>query len=296
MKKSFGQNLLIDEKYLHKIIEVTDLKPDDIVLEIGSGSGLLTVLLAKRVKKFFAVEPERNVLKSLKYNIHQNKLTNVEIVDKSFLKINLCELLNKPFKVVGNIPYNLTSKILLKLCGDWDSPASHLNNLSDVFLMLQLQVAERLVAKPGTKAYSPLTLLIQYFTEPEILFKVPSTAFSPTPKVESAFVHLKVKSKLQYLENPALLKKVIRSAFQQRRKKLVNALEKLFGDKKVVKEKFNELKLDYKTIRHHLEVLEKNNIIIAVNKGNYGAVYFLSELMNDNIKVFGEIWEQFGKK
>ena len=245
MKKSFGQNLLIDEKYLQKIIEAVDLKSDDIVLEIGSGSGLLTVLLAKQVKKVFAVEPERNILEKLKKNINYNKLTNVEIIENSFLKLDLCNLSNKPFKVIANIPYNLTSKILLKLFGELDAPANHLKYLKDIYLMLQLEVAERLVAKPSTKAYSPLTLLIQYFSEPEILFKVPPVAFSPVPRVESAFVHLKAKSKLQHIEEPVLLKKIIRTAFQQRRKKIINALEKLFPDKKYIEQKFDELNLEH---------------------------------------------------
>jgi 16S rRNA (adenine1518-N6/adenine1519-N6)-dimethyltransferase len=208
MKKSFGQNLLISEIFLEKIIKSVDLNSEDIVLEIGSGSGLLTCLLAKYVKKIFAVEPEKNILKSLKYNINLNKLTNVEILEKSFLKLDLCEFSKKErLKIIGNIPYNLTSKILLKLFGELDAPSSHLEKLKDVYLMLQLEVAERLIAKPGTKAYSPLTLLIQYFSEPEILFKVPSSAFLPVPKVESAFVHFSVKSKVQKIDNPDLLKK-----------------------------------------------------------------------------------------
>ena len=126
MKKSFGQNLLIDEQYLQKIIKAIDLESDDIVLEIGAGSGLLTLLLAKQVKKVFAVEPERDIVKKLKWNINHNKLTNIEIVENSFLKLDLCKLSNKPFKVIGNIPYNLTSKILLKLFGEMDTPADHL--------------------------------------------------------------------------------------------------------------------------------------------------------------------------
>ena len=244
MKKSFGQNLLTDETFLEKIVKALDLKPDDIVVEIGAGSGLLTTLLAKQVKKVFAIEPERNILKKLKYSVIQEKLTNVDIIENSFLKINLYELSNKPFKVIGNIPYNLTSKILLKLFGELDAPAN-IEQLKGVYLMLQLEVAERLVAKPGTKAYSPLTLLIQYYSEPEILFKVPSAAFLPIPKVESAFVYLKVKSKLQHIENPSLLKKIIRTAFQQRRKKVINALQKLFPNKQYIEQKFNELKLDH---------------------------------------------------
>ena len=256
MKKSFGQNILTDTTFLEKIIDVINLTSDDTVIEIGAGSGFLTILLAKQVKKIFAVEPEMDILKQLNYNIHQNKLKNVEIVEKSFLKVDLGELSNKSFKVIGNIPYNLTSKILLKLFGEIDSPARHLKQLTDVYLMLQCEVAERLIAKPNTKAYSPLTLLIQYFAEPEILFKTPKEAFSPVPKVESAFVHLKVKSKLQHIENPIFLRTVIRSAFQQRRKKIINSLEGLFGDKKNTAEKFNKLNLNYNLRAENLSFVD----------------------------------------
>lgn len=245
MKKSFGQNILTDKVILEKIINVVDLKPDDVVIEIGSGSGLLTVLLAKQVKKLFAVEPERYILKKLKECIIQNKLTNVEIIENSFLKIDLCKLTDKPFKVIGNIPYNLTSKILLKLFGEFDAPANHLKQLTEIYLMVQLEVAERLVAKPNTKAYSPITLLIQYFSEPEILFKVPSGAFLPPPKVESAFVRFQIKSKLQNIDDSLLLKKIIRTSFQQRRKKAINALEKFYPDKKYIEQKFIELNLEH---------------------------------------------------
>lgn len=242
-KKSFGQNLLVDKIFLEKIISACNLKSDDTVIEIGSGSGLLTVPLAKQVKKVFAVEVERNILKKLKYNI--NQLTNIEIVESSFLKIDLARLSDVPFKIIGNIPYNLTSKILIKLFGELDAPASHLKYLKDIFLMVQLEVAKRLVAQPDTKAYSPLTILIQYFSNPAILFKVPQTAFMPAPKIESAFVHLKVKPNLQNINNPVLLKKVIKTAFQQRRKKIINSLKKLYSDKELTAQRLNELNLDH---------------------------------------------------
>ena len=245
MKKSFGQNLLVDNFFLEKIISAVNLKPDDIVVEIGSGSGLLTVLMAKQVKKVFAVEVERDILKKLEYNTNQNKLTNIEIIENSFLKIDLAGLSDTPFKVIGNIPYNLTSKILIKLFGEPGSPAGHLKYLKDIFLMVQLEVAERLAAQPDTKAYSPLTILVQYFSDPAILFKVPQTAFMPAPKVESAFVHLKVKPNLQNIDDPVLLKKVIKTAFQQRRKKIINSLEKLYSSKELITQRLKELNLDH---------------------------------------------------
>ena len=266
MKKSFGQNLLIDESFLEKILESVDLNPDDVVIEIGAGSGLLTTHLAKCAKKVYAVEPERDILKKLKENINKNKLGNVEIIENSFLKLDLCKISNKPISIIGNIPYNITSKILIKLFGEIDKPALHLSFLKDVFLMLQLEVAERLVAKPNTKAYSPLTLLIQYYTEPEILFKVPKEAFLPIPRVSSAFVRLKVKKDYESIANTTMLKHLIRTSFQQRRKKAINAMEKIVPDKSKIVKIFDYLKLNYNLRAENLRFKDFVNIVNMMDK------------------------------
>ena len=259
MKKRFSQHLLVDKNHLKKIINAINITPDDIVLEIGAGSGLLTCELAKVAKKVIAVENEKLILKQLTENI--KGFQNTEIIEADFLKLDLCKTYNSILnpsagggpasggqssilKVVGNIPYNITSKILIKLFGEIDKPALHLGFLSEIYLMLQFEVAERVVSKVSTKAYSPLTLLIQYFTEPKILYKVPAGAFFPVPKVNSAFVFFKVKNKLQKLENPALLKNIIRTCFEQRRKKIINPLSKFYKDKAFIKEKFEEINLD----------------------------------------------------
>ena len=242
-QKSFGQNLLTDKNYLYKIISSVDLESTDTVLEIGSGSGLLTTLLAKKVKKVFAVEIEKKILIDLERNLEVNKIKNVEIIKSSFLKININSLINKPFKVVGNIPYNITSKILLKLFGEIDKPAPHLGLLKEIYLMLQLEVAKRLVAVKSTKEYSPLTLLVQYFSHPKILFKVPRGAFYPPPKVDSAFVGFKIKESLPFVKNKTVLKNIIRVGFQQRRKKIVNSLAKIVEDKKALITALNKSEL-----------------------------------------------------
>ena len=263
MKKSFGQHLLVDKNYLQEIINAIKPKSNDIVLEIGAGDGLLTSLLAQKVKKIYAVEPERVILKKLKENIKINKLTNVEIIEADFLKLNLNNLLESPFKVVGNIPYNITSKIILKLFGEIDKPAPHLKYLKEVYLMLQLEVAYRLAAKPNTKSYSPITLLVQYFACPEILFTVPSDAFYPVPKVDSAFVVFYLRENPQALKYPSLLKNIIRVAFQQRRKKVINALNKLFEDKSVIKNTFDKLHLNHNL---RAENLDFEKFVIITNE------------------------------
>lgn len=235
MKKSFGQNLLIDKNYLNKIIKVTNLSKNDTAIEIGAGSGLLTVELAKKVKKVYAIELEREILAKLKNNLKANNLDNVEIIEKSFLSLDLSTITSSsssPLTVIGNIPYNITSKILLKLFGEIDKPSPYLNNINKIYLMLQYEVAKRITAKPNTKDYSPLTLLVQFFSCPEILFEVPANTFYPKPKVNSAFVIFNIKKKLAEISNPFLLKKIIRTAFQQRRKKIINTLSVITDDKK----------------------------------------------------------------
>ena len=123
MKKSFGQHLLVDKHSLNQIIDSIDIKSTDIILEIGAGSGFLTCLLAEKARKVYAVEIERDIVKQLKIKV--SKFSNIEIIEKNFLKLNLANLVKKPFRIVGNIPYNITSKILLNIFGDYDSPGKH---------------------------------------------------------------------------------------------------------------------------------------------------------------------------
>lgn len=245
MKQSFGQHLLVDKNYLNKIINACNLTISDIVVEIGAGSGLLTCELAKIAKKVIAVELEKSILVKLKENLKLKNVNNVEVIESNFLKLDLVKLVNKPFKIIGNIPYNITSKILLKIFGEIDNIAPHFDFLEDVFLTIQKEVALRLTAISGTKAYSPISILVQYFSKPEILFYIPKSVFSPPPKVNSAFVRFQLRRKLTEIKNPKFLKTLIRTAFQQRRKKLVNSLNSLFEDKKQIIETFNKLHLDH---------------------------------------------------
>lgn len=265
-RKSFGQHLLTDKNHLEKIISFLNLRSNDTVLEIGSGSGILTVPMASITKKVFAVEPERDILNELKENLKRNKLSNVEVVEKSFLKVDLNQMTDKPFKVIGNIPYNLTSKILIKLFGEIDEIPEHLKFIDEVFLLVQYEVAERIVAKPGTKAFSPLTLLVQYFTEPTILHKVPKQAFTPPPKVESAFVHFKMKEKLVPIKEAKLLKNLIRITFQQKRKKISNSMSNFFENKLALESTLNNLKIDKNLRPEDLSFEDYNKISEVIHQ------------------------------
>lgn len=244
MKKSFGQHYLKDNYFLKKIVDEINHKEDDIVLEIGSGSGNLTSLLAKAFKNVYSLEVENDAIRTLEERIKNEKLTNVILLKKSILKLDLQEISKKPFIVVGNIPYNLTSKILFKLFGEIDAPSEHLSLLKSVYLMLQKEVAERLIALPGNKSYSPLSLWIQYFTKPSILFHVSKDAFLPPPKVESAFVKFEIKNKFPEIKDKTFLKQIIRSSFQQKRKKIINSLNKLILDKKLLEKTLYALNID----------------------------------------------------
>lgn len=236
MKKDFGQNLLVDNKYLNNILESLELSKKSVVFEIGSGSGILTNPLSRGVKKVYAIEVERDIIKSLQNNIGANNLSNVQVVENSILKIDFLEYEKDQFSIVGNIPYNITSKIILKIFGEIGSPSPHISHIEDIYLMVQYEVAERLCATKDTKAYSPISLLVGYYAEAELLFKVPASAFSPKPKVDSAFIRLKPKKNYLEVSNANLLKTIIRTVFQQRRKKIVNGISRLAGDKKLAEE------------------------------------------------------------
>lgn len=255
MKKRFGQHLLVDKNYLRKILGSLNLESSDYVFEIGSGTGILTCELAKHAKKVIAVELEYSIIKELRENLKSRNIDNVEVIESSFLKLDLNKILNgsRKWMIVGNIPYNITSQILLKLFGEIDKPQEHLKFFKSIHLMLQKEVAERVVAKPHSKAYSPFTLLVQYFSKPEILFTVPSCAFYPRPKVDSAFVAFHLKEKLQPIMHPEMLKSIIRVSFQQRRKKVINSLNKLIVDKKQIERVFDKLQIDHNLRAENLD-------------------------------------------
>ncbi len=252
-KKRFAQHFLTDEAHLEKIVDFINPSSEDVVIEIGSGTGILTLPIAKKVKKLYAVELERDIVFELKKNLKENNISNVVIIEKDFLALDLNEISDKPFKVIGNIPYNITSKILIKLFGEIDNTPSHYKLIQSVHLLMQLEVAERLIAKPSTKAYSPLSLLIQYSSNPALIHKIPGKAFTPPPKVESALVSFTPKESLPKIQNPELVKSLIRVSFQQRRKKIINSFSGFFKDKNTLENVLKELNIDQNLRPENLE-------------------------------------------
>ena len=229
-KKQFGQNFLIDSSVLEHILDFSDINEKDLLIEIGPGIGTLTEALCERAGYVIAIEIDDKLIPILEENLSDK--TNFTLVHGDALKVNYSSLLaeHKEFssvKVVANLPYYITTPILMDLL-EKKLP------LQSITVMVQKEVALRMKAAPGTKDYGALSLAVQYYTEPEIVQEVPPHCFIPRPNVSSMVIHLKLHQKAPVsVHDPALLFKTIKFSFMQRRKTLVNALSSGFHmDKK----------------------------------------------------------------
>jgi 16S rRNA (adenine1518-N6/adenine1519-N6)-dimethyltransferase len=213
--KRFGQNYLRDPNIINKIIDEIDPKENDLIIEIGPGQGSLTEKLLEKNSKLIAIEIDKRV----KDHLNQ-RFPNLNLIQKNFLDIDLNDFIlkeNKKLRVVGNIPYNITSPILFKLFE---------NNLivSDSVFMVQFEVAKRMTAKIKSEDYGILSVLINYFGNAKIAFKVSPNVFYPKPKVYSAVVHLHFNDKLTDKSFNSLFISVVKASFGNRRKTLKNSL------------------------------------------------------------------------
>jgi len=234
-KKRFGQNFLTNEHYAAKIIDSINIDEDDGVIEIGPGRGVLTELIAnKKCKKRFAVEIDSELAEQL-----QSNFSNVEIIQKDILALSFREIFEQSaekLKVVGNIPYNITSPILFHL----------LENTPFIYqavLMIQKEVAERLIAKKDNKEYGILTVLVNAQAKVEKLFVVNRNNFYPQPKVDSMVIRLQFIKNTSQIENYALFKDIVKTTFNNRRKMLKNSLRKIVDENDLQKIKSNPLNL-----------------------------------------------------
>lgn len=222
--KQLGQNFLVDENILKKIIAAAELGPEDTVLEIGPGIGVLTGPLAEVARQVIAVEIDKGLIPVLEENLAA--YANVKIIWGDILKVEQGELLaaaTTPFKVVANLPYYITSPVIMALL---TGPLP----LERLVLMVQREVARRLTAAPGSKDYGVLSVAVQYYTQPEMVAQVPRTVFYPRPDVDSAVVLLKMRpSPAVVVGDEALFFRLVRGAFGQRRKTLLNSLRGEFG-------------------------------------------------------------------
>ena len=224
--KSLGQNFLTDKNIIDQILEGSGITGDDLVIEIGPGIGVITREAAQLAHKVIAIEIDTNLIPILNWTL--GDLENVEIVNQDVLKTQLNDLIAKEsfpgfVRVVGNLPYYITTPIIMKLLEDQVPAAS-------ITVMMQKEVADRLTAKPGTKDFGAISLMVEYFAEAKEIVKVPRTVFVPQPKVDSTVLRLDIRDeKPVQVEDEEFLFKVIKAGFGQRRKTLSNALSVLKG-------------------------------------------------------------------
>lgn len=221
-QKKFGQNFLIDTSVLDRIISAANITKDDMVLEIGPGIGTMTQYLCESAREVVAVEIDKNLIPILGDTL--SSYDNVTVINEDILKVDIKKLADeknggKPIKVVANLPYYITTPIIMGLF------ESHVP-LDSITIMVQKEVADRMQVGPGTKDYGALSLAVQYYAKPEIVANVPPNCFMPRPNVGSAVI------KLNRYENPPvdvkdekLMFRLIRASFNQRRKTLANGLK-----------------------------------------------------------------------
>ena len=219
-KHDLGQHFLYDEDLIAHLVDSTGITIDDTVLEIGAGSGMLTAELCRKAKKVVAVEVDEQVLPFLK--LKTSEFNNLKIVQGDIRKLDInsiCSDLEKPFYVIANIPYNITTSIF-ELLFNCNLP------IKQISVMIQKEVAEKLEAKPSTSQFSYLSLHCQYYSIPETICIVPASAFTPPPKVDSAFItlHMRDKPPMPVLNEKCLFR-LMKASFQMRRKTLTNALK-----------------------------------------------------------------------
>lgn len=250
VKKQYGQNFLLDDNILKNIVKSAELKKDTNVIEIGPGLGFLTNYLQQATTNVLCYEIDEQMVE------HLNELNyNISIINDDFLKRNL----NKDFKnifdnsnnitLVANLPYYITTPILLKVLEET-------TRIDKMIVMMQTEVAKRLCGKPSTKDYNALSVLIQYFTNPRIIFNVSPKSFFPEPNVESSVVMIKKKEEpLLEVENLDFFLKFNRNIFAQRRKTLYNNIQKAYNyDKGLIKKIIKENNLDESVRSEELDV------------------------------------------
>ncbi len=255
-QKKFGQNFLIDEHVLEKIIRAAGVTKDDFVLEVGPGIGTMTQYLAEAAREVVAVEIDRNLIPILADTL--SAYDNVTVINEDILKLDVRALAEeknggRPIKVVANLPYYITTPIIMDL---FESGVP----IENITIMVQKEVADRMQVGPGTKDYGALSLAVQYYAEPYIVANVPANCFMPRPKVGSAVIRLtRHTTPPVQVKDPVFMFKLVRASFNQRRKTLQNGLNnspELTLTKEAVKEALVKMGLP-ETIRGEALTLEQ---------------------------------------
>ena len=243
-KKRFGQNFITDPGILNKIVSSGDINSEDVVVEIGPGAGTLTKAIAEKAGQVIAIEIDKDLIPVLADNLAD--FDNIKVIEGDALKINLDQLVaeitgeQKPYKIVANLPYYITSPLVMHFL---ESEFK----IQRIVIMVQKEVAQRFTGEPGTKNYGALTVSLNYYSKPKIAFFVSRNVFTPKPDVDSAVVDLEIRTEPPYqVNNINILRKLIKAAFNQRRKTLTNALKVLNIEKTIIAQILEDAKIDPK--------------------------------------------------
>jgi 16S rRNA (adenine1518-N6/adenine1519-N6)-dimethyltransferase len=220
-KKKFGQNFLVDRYLISKIIKEINPKEENNILEIGPGKGAITEPVLKKINHITVVEIDPDMIKILKHKISSE---NISILAEDVLGIN-DEFFKKFNKIIGNLPYYIATEIILKITKSYSSS-------SELYFMVQKEVAERITAKPSNKSFGRLSVMLQYYFDTELLFELPPEAFSPQPKITSAFIRLirKKRVSLKVIDKDNF-EQIIKIAFSQKRKTIKNNFKNILFNK-----------------------------------------------------------------
>ena len=257
--KNYGQNFLIDENVVNSIVDSAKISKDDFVIEIGPGLGTLTAALLENAGKVICIELDKKMLNIL--NDRFSLYNNFELINDDVLKVDLQAIIKenlqnfKNAKVVANLPYYITTPIIMKLLEDK-------LDLTSITVMVQKEVAERLTETPGGKNTGAITYSINYYTEPTLVINVPSNSFIPSPKVDSSVINLKLlKNPRVTPKDEVLFFKIIKTAFLQKRKTLINTLiNGKFGSREFLENMLNELGIDLRIRGEKLSLEEFKEI------------------------------------
>ena len=262
--KSLGQNFLIDDNVIDRILEGARLSETDRIIEVGPGIGTLTREMGKVAENVVAIEIDKTLIPILKETLAD--LDNVEVVNEDILKVDVQGLINEklnggPVKLVANLPYYITTPIVMKFLEE-DIP------VTDIVVMVQKEVADRMNAKPSTKDYGALSVAVQYYCDTEIVAKAPRHMFVPQPNVDSIVIGLHVRDEKKYVvDNEDIFFKTVKASFGQRRKTLLNSLGGLgFLSKDQIKEALQAANIDEKRRGETLSIDEFANLSNEINK------------------------------
>lgn len=262
--KSLGQNFLIDNEIIDKILDGADAKAGDKIIEVGPGIGTLTRELAQEADKLMAVEIDRNLIPILEETLES--YDNVVVVNEDIMKADIKKLIDEnldggPVKLVANLPYYITTPIIMRFLEENI-------NVTDIVIMVQKEVAERMNAEPGNKTFGALSVAVQYYCDTEIVARVPRHMFVPQPSVDSIVIALRARPEKKYkVDNEEIFFKTVKAAFGQRRKTLLNSITSMGTlEKSSVKEVLEEAGIDEKRRGETLSLDEFAHLSNCINK------------------------------